>query len=115
MLMESSPWDFTMVFSSPSLYQDTAGTGTAVTWHTRWVGWPGCWTMLDWLVVTMGRCSTNKEMFMVLAPPDTEHTYTPESDLSTRIRDNSLPDFTTADSEVENINKKDEETNNLTS
>ena len=68
--------------------------------------------------MTVGLCSTSKEMFMVLSPPDTEHTYTPESDLSTRIRDSSLPDFTTADSEVENIDKKDEDReqgDNLTS
>jgi hypothetical protein len=76
MLMERSPRDLIMAGSwfFFKLYQDTAGTGTAVTWHVRWVDCPGDTEMVDWLVMTMGRCSTSKEMFIVLEPPDTEHT-----------------------------------------
>ena len=51
--------------------------------------------MVDSEGMTVGLCSTSKEMLMVLAPPDTEQTYTPESDLSTRIRERVVPFCTT--------------------
>ena len=45
-----------------------------MTWQVRWVECLGDTEMVDWLMETMGRCSTSKEMFIVLEPPDTEHT-----------------------------------------
>ena len=57
----------------PNLYQDTAGTGTAVTSQLREVGYPGAWEMVGFVGRTVGMCSTSREMFKVLDPPDTEH------------------------------------------
>merc|ERR1719369_2067767 len=76
--MESSPWDFTMACLVPSLYQDTAGTGTAVT-HTPG-GWGALGTALWWTgwwtpwggAPPARRCSWS-------SPPLTPSTRTPQS------------------------------------